>query len=171
MSYHNPSTFNKSVIAKGDSAASGHYWQQEDVDCLTRLTNSPGPSVTLPNNTFIQADQQGTLPLSKTLSTNARSVVVLPSLKSSSLISLGQLCDNDCRVLLDKRKLYVIKEKNMVLQGDRNRTDGLWDIKIPYYDVYKKNLQSDNFHQPPTHAVVYSTSTFTTTLLPAKILH
>ena len=57
MSSHNPSTFNKSVIAKGDSAASGHYWRQEDVDCLTRLTNISGPSVTLPNNIVIQADQ------------------------------------------------------------------------------------------------------------------
>ena len=37
-----------------------------------------------------------------------------------------------------------MKKNMLVLQGDRNEDDGLWDIKIPYYDVCKKNLQTDN---------------------------
>ena len=89
------------------------------------------------------------------LSSRAENVVILPSLKSASLISLGQLCDDDCKVLLDKRKLYAVKKNTLVLQGDRNKDDGLWDIKIPYYEVYKKNLQTDNYHQPTTHAARY----------------
>ena len=86
-------------------------------------------------------------------------MVVLPSLKSSSLISLGQLCDDDCSVLLDKKKLYVKKNNSMVLEGNRNMKDGLWDIPIPYYDVGKRALQTDNYIHTPTHAAMYTTKT------------
>ena len=34
----------------------------------------------------------------------------LPALKSSSFISLGQLCDDNCIVFLNKNKVYAIKE-------------------------------------------------------------
>ena len=65
-----------------------------------------GPEVTLPNNEAIQSDQQYQLPISKKLSTYAQKATVLPQLKSSSLVSLGQLCDNNYQVLLDK-KIYM----------------------------------------------------------------
>ena len=81
--------------------------------------------------------------------------MVLPSLKRSSLISLGQLCDNDCRVILDKKKLYIDKDDKLVLEGNRNRTNGLWDIPIPYYGVYKKTVKKNNNIQPPTHMAMY----------------
>ena len=52
-------------------------------------------------------------------------------------MSLGQLCDNDCEIILNKKKLVVLKNNKKILHADRNRSDGLWDIKIPYYEVYK----------------------------------
>ena len=157
MSSHT-SNIKKFVTAKGDSAASAHYWREEDSACLTEIQTAPGPAVTLPNNTTIRATKQGNVPINALLSSRAENVVILPSLKSASLISLGQLCDDDCKVLLDKRKLYAVKKNTLVLQGDRNKDDGLWDIKIPYYEVYKKNLQTDNYHQPTTHAAMYTSS-------------
>ena len=63
---------------------------------------------------------------------------------------------DECRVILGKRKLYVEKENHMILEGHRNLTNGLWDIPIPYYDVYKKTLQTDNRIHPPTHAAIGS---------------
>ena len=33
--------------------------------------------------------------------------------------------------VLEKKKLIVIQNKNMVLQGDINYRDRLWDIKNP----------------------------------------
>ena len=126
---HNHSTFNKYVIAKGDSAVSDHYWRQEDIQCLTWLTNSPGLAATLPNSTLIQADQQGTLPIPKTLLASANSVVALPSLKSLPLISLEQLCDNDYRVLLDKKEALCHQRDKHRFKGGGNRTNGLWEMK------------------------------------------
>ena len=84
-------------------------------------------------------------------------------------MSLGQLCDDVCEVLLNKKKLKVTTNKKKILHGHRNKSDELWDIKILYYEVYKRKLQNDNFINPPTHAAIYivnnnSTTTTTTTV-------
>ena len=76
---------------------------------------------------------------------------------------LGQLCNDDCEVLLSKKKLVVTKNNKQILHGDRNKSDGLWDIKISYYEAYKIKLQSNNFINPPTHASMYiGNNNFTT---------
>ena len=68
---------------------------------------------------------QDQLLLSKKLSNKAKNAIVLLELKSLLLISLGQLCNNNCQVLLDKKKLTVCKENEIMLEGIRNLTDGL----------------------------------------------
>ena len=55
---------------------------------------------------------------------------MFPDLHSSSLISLGQLCDDDCHIHLDKHKIIVRKNHNVIFTGKRNFTDGLWDINL-----------------------------------------
>ena len=70
---------------------------------------------------------QGTLPLSKNLTPKARTAVVLPNLTSSSSVSLGQLFDDGCNINLDKEKMQVYKNNKLIMQGNRNKTDGLWD--------------------------------------------
>jgi hypothetical protein len=46
------------------------------------------------------------------------------------LISLGQLCDNNCIAIFTKQKMHVYKDKTCVLSGTRNHRDGLWDIPL-----------------------------------------
>ena len=99
-----------------------------------------GPHVTLPNNSSIQATKQVHLPLDPSLTKKVTSTAILSSLKSASLVPLGQLCDDDCEDLLNKKKLMVTKKNKKILHGDRSRSDGLWEIKIPYYEVYKREL-------------------------------
>ena len=74
----------------------------------------------------------------------------MPELKNSSLISLGQLADDGCSILLNKTKLFAIKENAIVLTGERNIQDGLWDIP-----VYKKVLSDSNWLTPPLHPALY----------------
>ena len=57
--------------------------------------------------------------------------MVLPHLKSANLISLGQLCNDNCTILLTKHQLHTIKEGKEILQGYQNLSDGLWDIPLP----------------------------------------
>jgi hypothetical protein len=54
---------------------------------------------------------------------------------NSSLISIGQLCDDDCVAILDKRRLQVFKNSKCILMGPRNKTDGLWDIVLPLWNA------------------------------------
>ena len=70
-----------------------------------------GPDVVIPNNSTIVVTNQGDLPLSNKLSMAARNTMILPGLKSASLISIGQLCDNECDVLPNKKKTYCNKKQ------------------------------------------------------------
>ena len=56
--------------------------------------------------------------------------MILPQLKSASLISIGQLCDDNCDVHLNKTKLVAIKNDKVILEGTGNYVDGLWDIPV-----------------------------------------
>ena len=47
---------------------------------------------------------QGQLLLSKQLSKQAQRATAMLALKSSSLVSLGQLCDDNCTVILNKKQ-------------------------------------------------------------------
>ena len=98
----------KAIIAKGDSGASAHYIQPEDADILQDHKTLMGPRVQQPDNTNLQATGSGTLPLSADLSRKAQKAYILWNLKSASLIALGQLCDDDCKIVLSKEHLDVI---------------------------------------------------------------
>ena len=97
------------VIAKGDSAASHHYWRPEDQHCLKEPSLNTAIQVQLPNASKIGSTVQGQLPLHRKLSTTAKNAIVLPALKSSSLVSLGKLCDDKCNIELDKKSYECIK--------------------------------------------------------------
>ena len=107
------STLNKLenyIFMKGDSAASSHFIRPQDRKCLSNIKPYTGPSVTLPDADKIETSHQGDLSLHPALSTTASTGTILPKLQSSWLISLGQLCDDDCDVRLCKKHLYVLKK-------------------------------------------------------------
>ena len=118
-------------IAKLDSGASKHYIKtnhQNNLCHLQPLNN--GPIAILPDATTVQASHKGTCPLHDNLSTTAKEALVFPHLTNESLISVGQLCDDDCEVIFNKTKVNVSKNKKVILQGTRNKNDGLWDINV-----------------------------------------
>ena len=120
-----------SVVAKADSGASKHYFRPQDATILHAYRPiQHGKPVHLPDGCTIHSTHQGLLPLLPTLSPTAKTVSVLPSLHSASLVSLGQLCDDDCQVKLDKHSLTATKNGKVVLRGTRNPQDGLWDISL-----------------------------------------
>ena len=138
------------VWAKGDSAASSNYWRPQDKHVLTDIETCQGPYVQLPNNEMIASNERGQIPLSNTLSKNAKNAQILPKLASSSLISLGQLCDDDCIIMLHKKVMFAIKNNKIVLQGIRNPIDRLWDIPI-----HKKIIMDNNYPSPNIHPGIY----------------
>ena len=117
------------IIAKGDSAASKNYWREEDMKFLTNIQPYTGPSVTLTNADMIDPSHKGSIQSSKYLSEKSREATALPALKSLLLFSLGQICNHQRTIILDKNKLVEVKtnkvshsynNKDVILQGHRN---------------------------------------------------
>ena len=141
----------KTIIAKGDSAATAHYFRLQDADVLENKTNIKGPTIKQPDNTDLTSEGSGTIPLSKHLSAEAQTAMIIPNLKSASLISIGQLCDDGCTAVMDKKDLAVVKKNTVILRGKKNKMDGLWDIPIE-----NNHIKKDNFQLPTTHAALYA---------------
>ena len=120
------------VIAKGDSAASKHYFKSDDKHILVKVKfDANGPTVILPNSSWLKSFESGELPISTLISALGKKTAIFDELHSS-LISLGQLCDDNCVVVLGKYLLEVIKDNKVVLRGPRSTSgDGLWDIPLP----------------------------------------
>jgi len=90
----------------------------------------------------MQATAVGTLPIASQLSTRAKEAHVFSELQQP-LLSLGQLCDDNCNVLLTKSTLIAKKNDNIILTGYRNKSDGLWDVPLQ---------QSNIVHNPTSKA-------------------
>jgi hypothetical protein len=89
-----------------------------------------GPKVCLPNNEIIQPTHVGNMPIQQ-LPPEATQAHVFPALKSASLVSIGQLCDVDCEARFRKKDLQIYNNKQqLILTGERNDQDGLWDIDM-----------------------------------------
>ena len=76
------------IITEGNSAALSNYWRPEYSHILSDRLNIQGPNVTLPDNLFINLNEEGIIPLSSLLSTQAKKASIMPGLRTS-LPTLG----------------------------------------------------------------------------------
>ena len=97
------------VIAKVDSGTFRHCFTMKDRHALENPIQhiKHGPQVYLPNGTHVSATEAGNLPLHPALTSQATKAHVFPALISSSLISIGQLCDDNCTTVLNKNELKI----------------------------------------------------------------
>ena len=85
---------------KADSRASQHFVREEDAPNLKNVqTITNGPSAKLPNNALIKTTSKGYLAYPACLSPSAKTALIYPALKNASLLSIGQLCDDNCLAL------------------------------------------------------------------------
>ena len=78
----------------------------------------------------MSATIKGNNPLAISLNPNTKKAHIFNGLHSASLISLCQLCDDDCVSILDNNEINILKGRTLILKGQRNKTDELWDITI-----------------------------------------
>ena len=149
VSTHQPRINPNIVIAKGDSAASDHYFRLCDTKCLANITPMKSAPILLPDKSSITSSHMGFLP-NTGLTTKGSAVKILPELRSASLISVGKLCDDGCTVHFDEQSMHVHKNNKLIMQGTRNNQDGLYDIPIA-----KVNLAADNYRAPQPHPALY----------------
>ena len=87
----------KKIICKADSGESKTYIKPKDGSILNnrnKITNRP--TVDIPNGDYMKTIESGTLPLHHLLLSAAKQCNVLEGLNNVSLLSIGQLCNNEC---------------------------------------------------------------------------
>ena len=89
------------------------------------------------------------------LSKAARKARILKDLKSTNLISIGQLADNGCQTSINEHKLEIKKQGKIILTGRRNCSDGLYDIPIfSSHPNPKSCIQDNNYKIPVIHNIL-----------------
>ena len=100
-------------------------------------------NVNLHNSSTMASTHQAQIPLKK-LSSQAKHAEIFLNLHSS-LISIGRLCDDECIVTFDKQKFVVRKNKDIIIEGYRDPTNGLWRFPLHHPD---QNNKQANIMEP-----------------------
>ena len=116
-----------------DSRYNNHYVMLNTPILNKKLATTP-IHILHPNGTRMSSTHTCELPL-VALSPIAHKSHVIPSLTSGALFYLGQLCNDGYYVFLDKIKLHIYKDDNIILTGDRDFTTGMWIDNIPHSSV------------------------------------
>ena len=113
-----------------DSGATGTFVSSADALQLQRtvpITN--GPTVLSASGTVMTPTHSGFLSLSPLLSDAAQSAFVLDNLKTRTLVSLSQLCDDDCVAIFTRFEVQILKKDKIIITGKR-MPNGLWSLPL-----------------------------------------
>ena len=158
------------VICKADSGATRNYFTENESYVLNdQQVIENGPKVGLPNGATLVSYLRGNIPFNKILTSEAMQAHVFKGLTNSSLISIGQLCDDGCVAVFDKKMLHVFKKGDVVLTGTRNSYDGLWDITITKNTGRSEIPPTTTEYKKPTANVIIRADQTKTNL--AEYLH
>ena len=69
----------------------------------------------LPGNNTITPTHEGILPLSENLSKHAQTATILLKLRSTSLLFMGKLCDDDNMVIFYKTSIKTIAHNHEIV--------------------------------------------------------
>jgi hypothetical protein len=81
------------------------------------------------------------------LSKSAKAAHIFPAMENNSLLSVGQLCDEDYFVLFSRYEVKILDEKQkIIMKGNRDCATGLWRINLyhkkPIATFPRTNLKS-----------------------------
>ena len=114
-----------------DTGATGHYLDAaSEQHCINVQSTDTGPSVQVANGYNTETSKRVIFPLAEELSTQAKVGHIFDSLKSGSLISIGQLYDDDCVALFTKFNVNIYKDGKIITVGKTNDTNGLCNIPL-----------------------------------------
>jgi hypothetical protein len=131
-----------------------------DSPCTDRQATTHGISVRLPNGARITSTHACKL-LLPGLPPAAAEAHIFPDLTSGPLLSIGQLCDNDCTATFTKHAVNITHQDRSVLEGQRNHHTGLW------YVALQPNAPTPA--TPPGFAAHQALSAYQTSTLPELV--
>jgi hypothetical protein len=119
--------------------------------------------VALPDATVLESSHHCNLDLP--LPKAATSAYTIPGMKNHSLMSLTQLCNAGCKIIMDKDELVVIYKGMVVMNGIKNKQNGLWYLPIKQ-DATEITYAIHDDRRPTQQTAnsVYHTSTLAETI-------
>ena len=126
---HTQHSCNKVVL---DTGATHHFFSSHpspshDLPLTDMRPVTDGINVLLPNHAKIQATHKANLNVPH-LPSAARAVHLFPSLASSSLLSVGQLCDSGCTATFTDTSALITRKGKTIITGRRNPQSKLWEL-------------------------------------------
>ena len=115
----------------GVTSATYHYLEPEAVKYCTNTTNADGLDVTVINGGIITPFLKAKVLLAKELSKNAQHTFIVDELKTWYLLSISQLCDDDCNTIFIKFNVKILKNSKIIITGNRNN-HGLWSVYLHF---------------------------------------
>ena len=134
-----PTLINNQQNAIADSGCTKHFFTNAFPFYQKAKSEQP-ISVTLPNNSIITSTHQAPLNIPQ-LSADANKAHIFPQLQSANLISIGQLCDDNCTVTFTKHNVNVTKNQQSIITGQRNHENGMWVIPLQSFQSNHSNKQ------------------------------
>ena len=89
-----------------------------------------GPTVQVANGNIIRPEFSATLQLSSKLSSRAQSAYIFNDITTSSLISMGQLYNDNCVTIFTKFDIKILKHNQVIITGLQDQTNILWNIPL-----------------------------------------
>ena len=124
---HSPIT-SKALL---DTAATDQYLHPSDFSHCSHVAHTTsGPTIQLANGHTIKPAFSATLKISSKLSSRSQSSHVFNEVTTSSLISMGQLYDDDCVAIFNKYDVKILKHNQVIINELQDRTNGLCNIPL-----------------------------------------
>ena len=122
--------------AVADTGASSHYLHPKYKHLCTNIQPANTNSRVLIANGYVKtSDNKAILPLTAELNPVEKKVNILDNLQKGTLISIGQLCNDDCVVLFRKYHATILKNGKVVIQGHHNPTNDGTSQFLPYHPI------------------------------------
>ena len=109
-----------------DTGCTSHYFTTHT---QLKHENESSIQVKLPNGDVLHSSGSTKIPI-PSLSNQAQKAHIFPKLTSANLLSIGQLCDDNCIATFDKHKLIITKNNKTLIEGTRNFSNGMWYVPI-----------------------------------------
>jgi hypothetical protein len=121
----NAPTDNTAIL---DSGCTSNFLSA-DAPCSDKQAAHIPLNVNMPNGMTIQSSHTCNLFLTD-LPHQAQQAHILPRLVHNSLISVGQLCDNECSVTFTHNQVTVSRNGKEVMYGSRDPKSRLWQVNL-----------------------------------------
>ena len=101
------------------TASTQNYLNKNAIPFCTHTETVQGPLVKVANGQIIKPILQTHISLAPELNNKAQHAYMFDDLKTESLISIGQPCDDDCIAIFSRYNLRIIKNNKIIINVKR----------------------------------------------------